>query len=61
MTETTATEKMLAEINVKVKEKNLPPLLNREFVTMETGGATGDTIRVMQWNMLAQGMYGKYS
>ena len=48
-------EKVLADINVKVKEKNLPPLLNREFATMETGGAPGDPIRVMQWNMLAQG------
>ena len=55
MADKTVMEKVLADINVKVKEKNLPPLLNREFVTMETGGAPGDPIRVIQWNMLAQG------
>ena len=36
-------------------ENNIPPLLKREFVTVDTEATTGDTIRLMQWNMLAQG------
>lgn len=55
MTQTNAIEAMLADIHAKVKEKNLPPLISRDFVTVETGTTSGDTIRVMQWNMLAQG------
>ena len=48
-------DKMLADVAAKIKEKDLPPLLNRDFVTLDSGSVTGEVIRVMQWNMLAQG------
>ena len=48
-------DKMLADVAAKIEEKDLPPLLNRDFVTLDTGSVTGEVIRVMQWNMLAQG------
>lgn len=57
MTKKNTTDGMLADIAAQVKEKNLPPLLNRDFVTMETGTVSaGEVIRVMQWNMLAQAL-----
>lgn len=51
-----AIDKMLADVAAKIKEKDLPPLLNRDFVTLDTGSVTGEVIRVMQWNMLAQAL-----
>ena len=43
------------DIAAQVKEKGLPSLLHREFVHIETGEDTDEMIRVMQWNVLAQG------
>ena len=36
-------------------ENNIPPLLKRDFVTVDKGATSGETFRLMQWNMLAQG------
>ena len=47
--------KLLARIEEKIQQKQLPPLLQRDFVTVATGETSVEVIRVMQWNMLAQG------
>lgn len=54
-----ATNKLLARIEEKIQQKQLPPLLHRDFVTVATGETSVEVIRVMQWNMLAQGLIGE--
>ena len=55
MSEKSSKVQLLADIVAQVKKKELQPLLNRDFVTIETGTGSEEVIRVMQWNMLAQG------
>lgn len=54
-----STVALLNDIQAKVKEKDLPQLLKRDFVSVNTdedSDTNSDSfVRVMQWNMLAQG------
>ena len=54
MGEACTTEQVVADIAAQVEKNKLPPLLHRDFVVMNSELA-GEVIRVMQWNMLAQG------
>ena len=54
MDEACTTEQVVADIAAQVEKNKLPPLLHRDFVVMNSE-LSGEVIRVMQWNMLAQG------
>ncbi|XP_060565805.1 nocturnin-like [Ruditapes philippinarum] len=45
-----------AEVKAEISKLELPPLIHRDFV--EISSDTGDIVRVMQWNILAQGLCG---
>lgn len=49
------TEKALQDLNAEIQQKKLPPLIQRKFVNMTD--EEGETVRVMQWNMLAYGNF----
>jgi len=46
-------EEAIKELKAEALKKKLPPLIEREFVQISDG--EGETIRIMQWNMLAYG------
>ena len=49
--------KLFLEILSKIEEKKLPPRLKRHFhVCADNDKNAGPVIRIMQWNMLAQGL-----
>ena len=54
MSEKNTTDQVVADIADQVKKNNFPPLLHRDFVLVNPA-LSGEVIRVMQWNMLAQG------
>ena len=49
-------DQLLKKFRDKTMEKKLPDLLKREFQTVKPCG-NGPTVRIMQWNMLAQGEF----
>lgn len=49
---------LLANVTKVVENEGLPPLLKRDFISFpEEGGSNGHPkMRLMQWNILAQGL-----
>ncbi|KAJ8297523.1 LOW QUALITY PROTEIN: hypothetical protein KUTeg_024054, partial [Tegillarca granosa] len=57
---TMSRDDILNDIQAKVEEKNLPQLLKRNFVSVNTDedADVDSVVRIMQWNMLAQALSG---